>query len=70
MSDDTKPQSYWQTREGKLDQAIREGLRDAGVQGPLAHIVGPVLRKVLDATASDAPTTTDAAPSGEKRSYP
>jgi hypothetical protein len=42
-----KPTSYWRSEEGKVEQAIRAGLRDAGVQGPLAFIVGPVLRAVM-----------------------
>jgi hypothetical protein len=49
--------SYWRTHEGRLNQAIRTGLRNAGVQGPLADLVGPILREVL-AVASEG----DAAP--------
>jgi hypothetical protein len=39
--------SYWRSEEGRLNQAIREGLREAGVKGPLADLVGPILRAVL-----------------------
>lgn len=44
---ETMGDSYWQTREGRINQAIREGLRDAGVKGPLVDLVGPIVRAVL-----------------------
>lgn len=53
MTDADQNESYWQTREGRLNQAIREGLREAGVQGPLADLVGPVLTAVIRQLASD-----------------
>ena len=40
---DEPADSDWQTPTGQLDQAIRQGLRDAGVKGMLAQMVGPIL---------------------------
>lgn len=38
-----EPKSYWLTEEGQVEQAIREGLRDAGVLGPLNVLVGSIM---------------------------
>lgn len=47
--------SYWQTDEGRLSEAIRQGLRDAGVHGTLAEFVGPIIRRIA-ALSTPAPS--------------
>lgn len=45
-------ENYWGTYEGRMNEAIRRGLRDAGVKGQLAHLVAPILVEVLKVAPS------------------